>query len=246
MMNGRTSQVRPARVVIADDHPLFRSAMRHILTGNPELEVVGEASDGQEALELCRRLRPELVLMDVSMPKMDGLAATCEIKREQPRTIVVVLTADQDPNRLAAALKAGAAGYILKTASPQQIIGAILRALSGESPLNEEIAVHLLRRLLEDAPEQVHPAPISPTRPLAPSQEPLLPCSLTAREAEILRLMSRGHTNQQIARDLLISVSTVKKHVQSIISKLGVSDRTQAAVRAIELGIRPEQREEGE
>jgi NarL family two-component system response regulator LiaR len=216
-----------SRIVVADDHPLFRSALLRVLDSEADLEVVGEADNGEEAVEVCRRSRPELVLMDVMMPRMDGLEATRAIKRELPRTVVLVVTAFEDPDYLARALRAGASGYVLKTASIARIIDAVRRVLAGESPLDGEVAVRLLRRLVEETAKEVVPEGEG-----APELEALSP-----RETEVLRLMARGFTNQQISRGLFISVSTVKKHVRSVISKLGVSDRTQAAVRAVELGI---------
>ena len=173
---------KPARLIIADDHALLRSGIRSMLYGEPDLEVVGEAADGAEALELCRRLQPDLVLMDVRMPKMDGLAATRAIKEEFPRTGVVMVTID------------------------------------------------LLRSMVDR--EQ---SPASPSGIAAPEESLSEP--LTARETEILRLLAQGQTNPQIARELVVSPGTVKSHVRHIIAKLGVSDRTQAAVRAMELGL---------
>jgi RNA polymerase sigma factor (sigma-70 family) len=234
-------ETTPARIVIADDHPLFREALRRLLGGQPDLEVVGEAQDGQEALELCRRLRPDLVVMDVRMPKMSGLAATHAIKRELPLTIVVMLTAFKDVDYLSEALKAGAAGYVLKYASRSHIIDAIRGALSGESPVNHELAAELLRRLRQEAPEEESATVMPSGGPLEERLGSALLGSLTPREVEVLRLLMRGQTNQQIARSLSISVSTVKKHVRQIIAKLKVSDRTQAAILAIELGLLPEQ-----
>src|SRR5829696_516964 len=214
------------RIVLADDHPLVRDALRRTLDTQPDMEVVGEASDGQEAVELCRSLHPDLVLMDVMMPNLDGLEATRQIKKEVPGTIVLILTASDWPYDLSEALKAGAAGYMLKVAPIPETIDAVRKVAAGESPLNQELAAQLLRRLVEDVPKGRR----------IPEGDPLLE-SLTPREAEMLRLMTRGYTNQQLARNLHISVSTVKKHVRSVISKLGVSDRTQAAVRAVELGL---------
>jgi DNA-binding NarL/FixJ family response regulator len=230
----RTSGEGPARtegvssrIVVADDHPLFRSALLRMLDTEADLEIVGEAGDGEEVVDVCRRSRPELVLMDVMMPRMDGLEATRTIKRELPRTVVLVLTASEDPDHLASALEAGAAGYVLKSSPVARIIDAVRKALAGESPLDGEVAARLLVRLVEETPQEGLPE----------REEPLPWRSLSPRETEVLRLMARGFTNQQISRGLFISVSTVKKHVRSIIAKLGVSDRTQAAVKAVEMGM---------
>jgi DNA-binding NarL/FixJ family response regulator len=219
----RETQSRASRLVIADDHPLFRAAIREMLCEWPDLVVAGEADDGWEAVELCRRLRPELVLMDLRMPKMDGFEATREIKREFPSTIVLALSAVEEPDSLLEALKAGASGYVLKHMESQQIVGAIRRALDGENPLNQELAMQLLLRLIEEKQEEDRPAP-----------KPSLSIPLSPREVEVLELLVRGQSNQQIARELSISLSTVKNHVHRIITKLGVSDRVQAAILAID------------
>jgi len=209
------------------------------------MEVIAEASDGHKALELALSLKPDLVLMDVWMPRMGGLEATRAIKRNLPRTVVLMMTASEEPNHLAEALKAGAAGYVLKSAPLPQITDAIRGALDGESPLNQEVARRLILGLMDEQSKEERPPSevVTPegSRALggAHSQgEGALPSSLTAREVEVLGLLTRGLSNQQIAHELLISTSTVKKHVRCIISKLRVSDRTQAAVRAIELGCR--------
>jgi DNA-binding NarL/FixJ family response regulator len=178
------------------------------------------------------------------MPRMDGLASTRAIKQEFPHTIVLVLTALEETNRLSEAVMGGAGGYVLKYESKQQILEAIRSVLSGEAVLNPGLATRLLRQVLDKAPKKEE-EPVgfasSPARDVEePMGSPVLE-SLISREMEVLRLLARGKTNGQIAEDLLLSLSTVKKHVQRVISKLGVSDRVQAAIRAIELGLLPEQ-----
>ena len=222
----------PATVLVADDHPLFRGALKGLLGHEPGLEVVGEAGDGEEALELCRSLRPDLVLMDVRMPEMNGLEATRAIKREFPRTVVLILTAFDEPGFLLKALGAGADGYVLKYLTHKQLINVVRRVLSGETPLNQELAAELIVSLDGEAKHERG----SPQQSERREEEPP-PELLTERELEVLRLLARGRHNPEIARDLEISPGTVKIHVHHIISKLGASDRTQAVVRAIDLGL---------
>lgn len=227
------------RILIADDHPLFRDALRQLLNGCSGFDVVGEAVDGLDALKLCHRLQPELVLMDIGMPRMDGLEATRAIKKEFPHTIVLVLTASVELGSLSEALKAGAAGYILKDAPANQIIESIRRVLRGESPLNQELAMQLLLQQVDEGLKEegrgstFAPSPHSPYEKRSEALSDLL----TARELEVLRLMVQGQTNRQITQTLCVAHSTVKGHVHRIITKLEVSDRTQAAVQAIALGI---------
>jgi DNA-binding NarL/FixJ family response regulator len=219
------------RLVIVDDHELTRASLRNMLADEPDIEVVGEAANGREALLLCSRLRPDSVLMDVRMPEMDGLAATREIKQRYPQIRVVILTMHENPDYLFEALKAGAAGYVLKDAPQEEVVEAVCRVQEGESPLDEELAARLLRRLAAESErrgiligrEGHHGEP--------PAQ------ALTRRESEILGLMKLGKSNRQIAEELGISLATAKNHVEHIITKLEVSDRTQAVVRGLELGI---------
>jgi DNA-binding NarL/FixJ family response regulator len=238
----------PSRIVVADDHPLFRSAIRHTLEAHSDLEVVGEAVNGQEALELCRRLRPELVLMDLRMPQMDGVAATRAIKREFPETLVLVLTAVDESAGLSDSLEAGATGYVLKDAPAARITDAVRRVLAGDSPLDEKVAMGLLMSLMnrgtqEEGDRKGESAHSSTSERSLTEREGSRPTeSLTLREVEILRLVVQGQTNQQVARTLLISVSTVKRHLRHISTKLGVCDRVQAAVRAVELGLLDERK----
>ena len=223
--SGSASPTRPsaARVIIVDDHELARAGLRSMIGGEPGIEIVGEATNGREALDLCRRVQPDLALMDMRMPEMDGLAATRVIKQEYPGTNVIIVTLHENPDYLFEALKAGAAGYLLKDASQREVVSAVRRVLRGERLLNPDLAGQLLRRLSVDAGAATGMA-------TAPEQ-------LTPREHEVLRLLAQGQTDREIARSLLVSPATVRVHVGNIITKLGVSDRTQAAVRAVELGL---------
>jgi DNA-binding NarL/FixJ family response regulator len=229
----------PARILIADDHELVRHGIKHMLGYEKDMEVVGEASNGREVVELCRRLKPDLVLMDVRMPEMNGLEAIRAIKAEQPEVSVLVISVYRNLDYLLEAIEAGAAGYILKDAPNRRLINAMQRALDGQSPLNQELALQLIRHLASKTAQPVERPP-APEGGDSASTPP--PNTLTPRELEVLRLLVQGKTNQEIAEDLLISRATAKVHVQHIIAKLGVSDRTQAIVRAFEVGLmRPPQ-----
>jgi DNA-binding NarL/FixJ family response regulator len=232
-------RVKRARLLIADDHDLVRDGYQRMLDREPDLEVIGEARNGREALELCRELRPDLVLMDVRMPEMDGLAATRAIKVELPQISVLVVTTYDNPDYLFEAVEAGAAGYVLKDAPKRQLLDAVRRTLIGESPLNQELAMQVISRFsrmarkAREATESAgQPAAARPREGEAPDPE-----ALTPRELEVLGLLAQGKSNPQIARDLVISRATAKTHVERIIRKLEVSDRTQAVLRAIELGL---------
>ena len=214
-------QPRIARLLIVDDHDLARAGLRSLLAGERDLEVVGEAASAGEALACCRRLLPDMVLMDVRMPDLDGLAATRAIKQEFPDVAVIVVTMYENPDYLLEALRAGAAGYLLKGAGKREIVSTVRRVLRGESALDSGPVLQLLRRLANEGTEQA----VSVVERLTP------------REHEVLRLVAQGQTNPEIGSELQLSVSTVKAHVEHILAKLGVSDRTQAAVRAVELGL---------
>ena len=228
----------PVRVLIADDHGLVRDGYKLMLEREEDLEVVGEASNGREAVELCRELRPELVLMDVRMPEMDGLEATRAIKGEFPTTSVLVVTTYDNPDYLFEAIEAGAAGYVLKDAPKSQLLDAVRRTLGGESPLNQELAMQLISRFTRegDSKPNESAAPPAAVRRRRGADAPTLE-ALTPRELEVLQLLAQGKSNPQIAQELVISRLTAKTHVERIIRKLGVSDRTQAALSAIELGL---------
>lgn len=209
-----------ARLIIADDHELARAGLRSMLEGEKGLEVVGEATDGPEALELCRALRPDLALVDVRMPRMDGLETTRAVKQACPEISVIIVTMHENSDYLISAIRAGAAGYLLKDTSRRELLTAIRHVLQGESFLNTDLTQRLLQSMSSEG-----------------GREEALPEPLTPRELEVLRLLAQGQTNRQIAQNLIISAGTVKVHVQHIIAKLNVSDRTQAAVRAVELGL---------
>ena len=201
-----------------------------MLSDEPNIEVVGEAANGREALLLCSRLRPDLVLMDVRMPEMDGLVATREIKQKHPQISVMMLTMHENPDYLLEAIKAGAAGYVLKDASQEEIIEAVHQVHRGESPLDVKLAARLLKRLAADISRGEDMLRAEDRRAHRAS-------TVTPRQLEVLELMLHGKPNRQIAQELSISPGTVKVHVEHIIAKLEVSDRTQAVVRALQLQI---------
>ena len=236
-----TENSRPTRIIVVDDHPLYRDALKQLLNGHPDLLLVAEAADGREAIELCRRLRPDLVLMDVRLPGVDGISATRAIKQETPRTVVLMLTASEDEKLLLEALEAGAAGFVLKLAADHEhLIDAIRGVLSGDSfPLDQSLATRLLLRLIDERHKKGEkPSDLGASGyPAGRLGQPPFLEQFTPREVDVFRLVAQGKTNEQIARSLFVSTSTVKKHVRQIIAKLGVSDRTQAAIRAAQLGM---------
>jgi DNA-binding NarL/FixJ family response regulator len=229
--------------LIADDHALLRGAIKTMLASEDDLEVVGEAQDGEEAIALSRELLPDLVLMDLSMPEMDGIEATRAIKAEFPRTSVLVLTPHADQEMLLEAIRAGAAGYVLKGVGPKELVGVVRATLGGESPVDQELVMQLVRRM-EEEQRLVRRLTEASTQPVYPLLEPSAgrwekppPGLLTPSELEVLRLLLAGNTNRQIAQGLHLSLSTVKRYLERIISKLEVCDRTQLTVKAVELGL---------
>ena len=230
-----------ARLLVVDDHAFMRIALRAILARDSVLEVVGEAQDGQEAIERCRGLRPDLVLMDVRMPEMDGLEATRRIKAEFPLMGVLIVTVQADHRLLLEAVKAGAAGYVLKGEHPDHVLDAVRAVLDGETPLDQGLAMRLLRCLAVEEAAQVARPQAGPTTPEPASAS--LSNPLTPRETEVLSYLASGKTNRQIAKELHLSLSTVKRHLEHILAKLKVSDRTQAAVKAVEMGLPTPERE---
>lgn len=217
----------PIRVLIVDDHIVVREGIRAMLQTAEEIEVVGEASDGLEALTKTEEWRPDAVLMDLRMPNLDGLEATRQIKERYPDTSVIMLTMYSDEAFVIDSVRAGASGYLMKDASRDLLCHAVRAVTSGGSLIKSS--------LLREAMADTHKASSHDSeRSVAPmvGSEPL-----TAREQEVLRLLVDGYTNKAIAHELYIAEETAKKHVQSIISKLGASDRTQAAVRAVRSGL---------
>ena len=212
------------RVLVVDDQALFREALVTLLGARPEVEVVGEAGDGQQALERAAALQPDVVLMDLHMPVLDGIAATRRLRVEQPGVRVLALTTFDDDEDVFAALRAGALGYLLKDVSSDRLVEALLSAARGESVLQPSVAAKVVARFaqLDDAPR---------SRP-----QPLV-VPLSDRELDVLRLLADGCSNREIATALFLAEGTVKNHVTNVLAKLGARDRTQAALRARALDL---------
>jgi NarL family two-component system response regulator LiaR len=205
------------RILIADDHSVVRQGLQMFLGLDEALEVVGEAANGEEAVRLARELKPDVVLMDLLMPVMDGVTATAAIRRELPDTEVVALTSVLEDQMISEAIRAGAIGYLLKDTQADELSRAIKAAAAGQVQLSPQVATRLMRELrVADKPEK-----------------------LTDREVEVLQLLARGKSNKEIAAALFIGEKTVKTHVSNILSKLGVSSRTQAALYAVRTGLVP-------
>jgi DNA-binding NarL/FixJ family response regulator len=205
------------RILLADDHSVVRQGLRMFLGLDPELQVVGEAADGAEALRLAHQLRPDIVLMDLLMPIMDGIAATATIRRDLPDTEVIALTSVLEDDKVIGAVRAGAIGYLLKDTQADELCRAIKAAAAGQVQLSPQAAARLMREVR--APES--------------------PETLTERETDVLRLLAQGFANKEIAQQLAIGEKTVKTHVSNILAKLGVPSRTQAALYAVRAGLVP-------
>ena len=210
----------PIRVLVVDDHAVVREGLRAFLELQEGIEVVAEAADGREAVETAVRLSPDVVLMDLVMPRLDGVTAMRELRHSVPEARVIVLTSFLDDDKLLPALRSGAAGYLLKNTKPEELVRAVRAAHAGEALLDPVVAARLVETLAADGGE-----------------EPL--DRLTPREREVLVLIGRGFPNKRIALELGLAEKTVKTHVGHVLAKLGVTDRTQAAVLAVRAGLVP-------
>ena len=206
------------RVLVVDDHAVVREGLRTFLSLQDGIEVVGEAGDGREAVAVAERERPDVVLMDLVMPRLDGVQAMRELRARVPRTRVIVLTSFLDDDRLLPAIRAGAAGYLLKNVEPSELARAVRAAEAGEALIDPAVAARLVDALADGEERDEQP--------------------LTAREQEVLDLVARGYANKRIALELGIAEKTVKTHVGHVLAKLGVADRTQAALYATRAGRR--------
>ena len=205
------------RVLIVDDHQLFRRGVSSLLAGREDIEVVGEANNGAEAVERARELMPDVVLMDIKMPELDGIAATKQLKAEMPYVRIMMLTVSETDEDLFEAIKAGASGYLLKNVDPDHLVASVLQVQRGEVPIAPTMAAKILRELT------------------TPSEAPIQ--SLTSRERQVLELLASGMANKEIAFTLKISENTVKNHLRNILEKLHLQNRVQAALYAVRMGL---------
>ena len=217
--SAETASTVVIRVVIADDHRVVRDGLCYLLSQEPGVEVVGEAGDGRQAVDIVAATRPDVLLLDLYMPELDGHSVLEALRGTPRRPAVVVLTSATDDEHLVRAMQAGATSYLLKTAAAEDVIAAVRAAAAGTASLSPELLTRLTQAIRR-------PPPPDPLEPLSP------------REREVLELIARGHSNRQIARDLMIGEQTVKTHVRSILAKLGLQDRVQAAIFALRRSLR--------
>ena len=216
-------QAKPIAVMIVDDHAIVRQGLRYYLSMQADMEVAGEASDGREAVELAARLRPDVVLMDMIMPVMNGIEAAERMRATMPAAKVIMLTTFSDQEQVVSAIRAGAQGYLLKDTDPVEIAAAIRGVHAGIPQLHPSVTTQLMAHLA--APQQQEPSPEARAD------------ALTAREIDVLRLIAKGYSNKEIAAACDITEKTAKTHVSNILGKLGLADRTQAALFAVKQGI---------
>jgi len=209
----------PVRILIADDHELVRQGLVALLSVKPGVEVIGQAKDGVEAVAMANSLRPDIILMDLLMPRKNGIEATREIKTENPDARILIITSFAEDENVYQAIKAGALGYLLKDSSPQELMQAIHDVCNGRMSLHPNIALKLIEELNR------------------PTESPTTDDPLTEREVEVLKLIAKGRSNQEIAEKLIVSKRTVGAHVSNILSKLHLANRTQAALYALRKGF---------
>ncbi len=205
----------PIKVLLVDDHSVVRQGLRMFLSLDPELKVIGEAANGREAIQAAHQLKPDVILMDLLMPVMDGISAIAVLRKELPKIEVIALTSILEDEKVVGAIRAGAIGYLLKDTQAEDLNRAIKAAAAGQVQLSPQAAARLVREVR--APES--------------------PEALTGRETEVLRLLAKGYSNKEIAGELIIGQKTVKTHVSNILSKLAVPSRTQAALYAVRIGL---------
>ena len=225
MSDTQSSDSAPLRVLLVDDHALFRAGIASLLASRGTVEVVGEAQDGSEALEAARRLRPDIVLMDVHMPKVDGIQATRMIAAELPQVKVVMLTVSDQDKDLFEAVKSGAHGYLLKNLEPEELFDYLDGISRGEAPISRTMAAKILNEFASQAGKARASEASEPSEVLTP------------REREVLKLVASGATNKEIATALTLTENTVKNHLRNILEKLHLENRTQAAAYALKKGL---------
>ncbi len=208
---------RVIRIMIVDDHAVVRQGLRFLLEQQPDITVIGEGDDGEQGVALASNLLPDVILLDLLMPKMDGMTAAREIKRITPTTQIIILTSYYEDDQIFSVIKAGALSYLLKDSGPQEIVAAVRAAARGESTLHPMVAARVLREMQQQSPLD----------------------ELTPRELDVLTLLARGRSNHDIAVELSIGEQTVKTHVSNILSKLHLADRTQAAIYALQKRLVP-------